>query len=242
MLPENPHILSLTGIGASSTGGGGGSTPAVVQVQNNIDTSGAAFTSFSVPITTNPGDLLVAFVRESSNGTDNFTVTDSAGQTWTQTPSGYANESDTGPRSGLFSIVSPVALTSVTVNYTTSGGVIKPGIMVMEISGAASSGVLDGSVNGGTPGDTTTSTSGSLTMTNANDILIFATDASGNETGWTAGPGYAIPNNKLAVGASGSNIRMAMQCAVVSSTQSTVKTSMSYTNANYNGNIFAAFK
>jgi len=35
---------------------------------------------------------------------------------------------------------------------------------------------------------------------------------------------------------------MAMQYAVVSSTQSAVKTSMSYTNANWNGNIFAAFE
>src|SRR5439155_1453625 len=98
------QTVSLTGTGCPSTGcgGGGGSTPAVVQVQNNIDVSGAAFASFSVPITTNSGDLLVAFVRESSNGTDNFTVTDSAGQTWTQTASGYNNESNTGPRTGMF--------------------------------------------------------------------------------------------------------------------------------------------
>ena len=81
----SPQAASLTGTGEAA----GGSGPAFVQVQNNIDVSGAAFTSFSVPITTNPGDLLVAFVRESSNGTDKFTVTDSAGQTWTQSASGY---------------------------------------------------------------------------------------------------------------------------------------------------------
>src|SRR5205807_10589968 len=118
---------------------------------------------------------------------------------------------------------------------------IKPGVMVMEISGASVSGVLDGAANGGAT-STTSSTSGSLTTFNANDILIFATDTSGNETGWTAGPGYAIPNNKVMIGASGSNVRMAMQYAVVSSSQSAVKTSMSYTNAAWNGNIFAAFK
>ena len=143
---------------------------------------------------------------------------------------------------GMFFVANSAAVTSVTVNYTTAGGVIKPGIMVMEISGAASSAGSDGSVNSGAAGDTTTSTSGSLTTTNANDILIFATDTSGNEAGWTAASGYAIPNNKLMIGASGSNVRMAMQVAVVSSVQTNTTTGMSYANSNWNGNIFAAFK
>src|SRR5207245_9685409 len=155
----SPQAATLTGTGEAATGSG----PAFVQVQNNIDTTGAAFTTFSVPITTNPGDLLVAFVRESSNGTDNFTVTDSAGQIWIQTPSGYKNESNTGPRVGMFYMANSAAVSSVTVNYSTPGGVIKPGIMVMEISGAA---VADGSVNGGTAASTTTSTSGGLLTSN----------------------------------------------------------------------------
>jgi centrosomal CEP192-like protein len=232
----SPQTVSLTGTGQTTV------SAALVQVQNNIDTSGAAFTSFSVPITTQPGDLLVAFVRESSNGTDNFTVNDSAGQAWSLTASGYKNESSSGPRIGMFYMANSAAVTTVTVHFTTSGGVIKPGIMVMEISGAASTGVLDGSVNNASGASVTTSPSGSLTTTNANDILIFATDTAGNETGWTAGTGYAIPNNKLVIGASGSNVRMAMQYAVVSSVQSGTKTSMTYTNAAWNGNIFAAFK
>ena len=110
------------------------------------------------------------------------------------------------------------------------------------ISGAAISGVLDGSVTNASGTSVTTSSSASLSTTNANDILIFATDAAGNETGWTAGPGYAIPNNELAIGASGSNIRMAMQYAVVSSVQTNTTTSMTYPNSAWNGNIFAAFK
>jgi hypothetical protein len=114
--------------------------------------------------------------------------------------------------------------------------------MVFEISGAASSGVADGSANNGTASNTTTSTSGSLTPTNANDILIFATDASGNESGWTAGAGYVIPNNSVTTGGSGSNLRMAMQYTVVTSAQTNTTTGMTYTNSNWNGNIFAAFK
>jgi len=142
----------------------------------------------------------------------------------------------------MFFVANSASVTSVTVHYTTSGGVIKPAIMVMEISGGASSSVADGSVNSGTASSTTTSTSGSLTTTNANDILIFATDASGDETGWTAGTGYAIPNNQVTRGASGSDVRMAMQYKVVSSAQTGATTSMTYLNSNWNGNIFAAFK
>src|SRR5439155_23622521 len=64
------YVYNTKGSATSSTSfTGGGSAPAVVQVQNNIDVSGTFFTSFSVPITTQPGDLLVAFARESSNAT-----------------------------------------------------------------------------------------------------------------------------------------------------------------------------
>src|SRR5439155_1074879 len=151
---------------------------------NNIDTTTTAHTSFSVPITTNPGNLLVAFVRESSNSTDNFTVTDSAGQTCTRTPSGYKNEAATGPRIGMFYIANSAAVTSVTAKYTTPGGVIKPGIIVMEISDAAISAVADGSVNNASGASVHGSSSGSLTTTNANDILILATDPGTDEPGW----------------------------------------------------------
>ena len=235
----SPQTVSLTGTGESPTG----APLAFVQVQNNIDTSGTAFSMFSVPITTNPGHLLVAFVRESSNATDNFTVTDSAGQTWLPITQ-YVNESSTGPRIGMFYMANSAAVSSVAVHYTTSGGVVKPGIMVMEISGAVGIGtqVSDGVRPSASGSSTTTSQSGPLFTSNASDILIFATDAAGNETGWTAGPGYAIPNNKLAIGASGSNIRMAMQYAVVSSVQANTTTSMTYPNSAWNGNIFAAFQ
>ena len=114
--------------------------------------------------------------------------------------------------------------------------------MVMEISGAASSGVADGSVNNASGAAALASSSKALSTTNANDILIFATDTGNNETGWTAGTGYAIPNNNLAPGASGSNVRMAMQYAVVSSVQTNTTTSMTPANSAWNGNIFAAFK
>src|SRR5205807_6267220 len=88
----------------------------------------------------------------------------------------------------------------------------------------------------------TTSSSGSLSTKNANDILIFATDTASNETGWTGGSEYTIPNNNLAIGASGSNVRMAMQYAQPGVIWSGTKTLVFYKNSAWNGNIFAAFK
>src|SRR5439155_1758184 len=101
---------------------------------------------------------------------------------WTQTSSGYKNGSATGPRTGMFYMANSAAVTSVTAHYSTSGGVIKPGILVMEMSGAATSSVADGSVNNASGASVGTSSSGSLSTTNANDILVFATDTSGDET------------------------------------------------------------
>src|SRR5207245_10192388 len=131
-------------------------------------------------------------------------------RSWPLTVSVYENESSSGPRVGMFYVANSKAVTSVTAHYATSGGVIKPGIMVMEISGASISGAANGSVNNGTA-STTNSTSGSLATTNANDILIFATDAAGDQTDWAPGPGYAIPNNDVTNGGRGSNVGMAIE-------------------------------
>ncbi|PYV19688.1 MAG: hypothetical protein DMG21_00910 [Acidobacteria bacterium] len=210
----SPQISSLSGTG--TTAGGLGAPFAEVQVQNNLDLVNTV-TSLTVNITSQPGDLLVAFVREGSSSTDNFTVSDSAGQTWTLTRSGYLNESTTGPRIGMFYMANSAAVTGVTAHYTAGGGVTKPGMIVMEISGAA-------------------------TTTYPSDMLIFATDAASTESSWTAGTGYTIPNNKVLAGASGSNARQAMQFLIVSSTQTNSTTSMTYGSSNWNGNIFAAFK
>src|SRR5205814_9199730 len=112
-----------------TTAGGLGAPFAEVQVQNNLDLVNTV-TSLTVNITSQPGDLLVAFVREGSSSTDNFTVSDSAGQTWTLTRSGYLNESTTGPRIGMFYMANSAAVTSVTAHYTAAGGVTKPGMIV----------------------------------------------------------------------------------------------------------------
>src|SRR5205814_2255682 len=141
-------------------------TTGAPQTVTLTNSGSSALTISSISITgTNSGDFAQ---------TNNCTGPDSAGQTWTQTSSGYENESSAGPRSGMFYVANSAAVTSVRARYTTSGGVIKPGIMVMEISGAAISAVADGSVNNASGASVHVSPSGRLTTTHAHDILIFA--------------------------------------------------------------------
>jgi len=50
------------------------------------------------------------------------------------------------------------------------------------------------------------------------------------------------PEQQVTTGGSGSNARMAMQYKVVTTTQASTTTGMTYTTSNWNGNILAAFK
>src|SRR5260370_19798331 len=106
-----------------------------------------------------------------------------------------------------------------------------------EVSGADTSAPGDGSVNSSLTGSGVTSlTSGSLTTTDANDILIYGARTQSNEATWTAGSGYNIPVN-------GSNTRQGMEYEIVSTTQSGVTTSMSWSSGTPGASgIFAAFK
>ena len=218
-----------------------GSAPplAVVQAQQNLNAN-SGVTSIAANITTTAGDLLVAFVREGSNATDNFTVTDSQGQTWTL--AGY-NSFSSSERCGIYYMPNSAAVTSVTAKYTTSGGVIRAGIVVYEISGAATSSPVDAGPIGTSFGSTQSSiTSASLTTTNAKDILIFAVDVSGNQSGTN---NSFVPGGGFSFAATGSatDARQAVAYEIVSLTQTNLTTSMSWGTAVGNGaSQFVAFK
>jgi len=130
-------------------------------------------------------------------------------------------------------------LTSVTCAW--SGGINgRVQAVVYDISGAASSGIEDSSVNStntNNVSDFFSNASGNnLTTTNANDILLFGVRVTANQNNFAAGTNYTIPS-----GASGQRSTMAYR--IVSSTQSAVSTDISYPNATINGQgIFAAFK
>lgn len=210
---------------------------AFVQVANNLNTA-TGQTSLALTISTTKGNLLVALVREGLNSTDAFTVSDSGGNTWNQTSSGYATPTGSSGRTGMFYSKTTAANTSVTANFSTVGGVSNTTIIVIEFSGLVSN-PADGSVNSTiVPG--TTLTSGTLTTARPNDVLIYGVGVGGNQTTWTQGTGFTIPNNNNATGANGSNNRSAIQYKIVSALFNST-TSMT-DNASFSmAGIFAGF-
>jgi hypothetical protein len=210
-----------------------------VQTQNNF--SSTAVTSLTVNITTTAGNFLVVAVEQGTNNTDTMLVSDSAGNTYTRTTSSYVSQSAASRAAMYWTGQNVGSVTSVKVTFSTGGGTSNCEIIVFEVSGMAVSSAEDSSVNSTNAGSTSL-TSGSLTTTNANDILVFFNRVGANQTSWTAGTSYTIPNNNNASGNSGSNLRMAMQYEIVSSTQSAVTTTMSHNGSTGEAGVFAGFK
>jgi hypothetical protein len=202
----------------------------------NLDLSSAGHASITVNISTSAGNLLVAWCSEGTNNTDTPRVSDSASNAWTQVGS-YVSRSDNVNRAGLFYAKNAAAVTSVTCTFSTAGGINHPRLMIWEIAGADTASPLDTSVGVNNGASGLISTSGALTTTNANDILILATDVSTNQTSpfYTAGSGYTIPTNAAAV-------RLGMEYKITTSTQSNVTASMTHTVSSLYDSIFAAFK
>ncbi len=201
----------------------------VVNVWNNIDDTTTLAPTISVSITNAAGHALVACVREGTNNADQFTVTDDAAQSWVKTTSGYEQVNTSGELA-CFLRPSSAALATVTASFTTSGGVSKRSIIVLEIGGAASSALEDVSVNSGgvTDGVNATLVSGPLSTSTANEMLVFYVGLGDDVTAWTPGAGFTIPNNQIGPGNSGANVRTAIEARVVSAVQSGTVTSMSW--------------
>ena len=211
----------------------------MVQAQQNFNAN-SSVTSLTATIATSAANLLVAFVREGSNATDNFTVSDSAGQHWTLAAYNSFGSTD---RSAIFYMANSAAVSSVTATFTTSGGVTRPGIVVYEIAGAATSSPLDAGPTSNFFNATQTSlSSNALTTNSTNDILIFAVDLSVSQSGsnnsFVPGSGFTFP----ATGAA-NDARQAVSYEVVSSGQNNVTTTMSWGTASGQGSSqFVAFK
>ena len=197
--------------------------------QNGVTAS----TAVTVNITTTSGNAVVVWCTQGANNTSTLTITDSASQAgWTQTSSGYASQG-TSDRSAIFYKTNSAALTSVTCTWSGSLSATL-GATVFELGGIAASSAEDSSVNN-SQAATTTATSGSLSTTSANDILLFGVRWSGAVTSPTAGSGYTLPANATST-------RTTMQYKIVSAAQSAVTTTLTWTNSVNNANAFAAFK
>lgn len=208
---------------------------AFVQAKNNS----AVGTATTVTITTTTGNLLVLVVYEGVNSTSTMSVTDTAGNTWTQV-GGYVTSS--GDRFAMF--YSPGASSVTSVTATWSGGISATvPVVVIEFSGVATGTPLDSNAaNPATSSGTTSATSitsGSLSTSTATDVLIFGVGLGVSETGMTADTvhGYTLP-----AGGTTSNQRATITYKIVSSLQSASTTFVNFnTGTSTRTSIFAAF-
>ncbi|MGH9538002.1 MAG: hypothetical protein ACRD3H_08760, partial [Terriglobales bacterium] len=199
----------------------------------NFATSSTA--SVVVSCTVPLGDLAGVYVRLGGSATGTWTITDSAGQTYQQTSSGYSAFGSGGHRSRMDYHANSAALTSVTVNFSPNAA--SASVIVFHIPGMAVSNPEDNSVNsddGGVAG--TNLNSGALSTTNPNDILVYGVALSTDAGTISAGSSYAIPSNGT------SNNRAAIEWKAVSSIQSGVTAAMPWTNSVNSNSVFGAFK
>jgi hypothetical protein len=201
----------------------------VAQSAANINT-GTGNTSLTVTLgaASTAGNLLVAFVRQGENQTDTPTIT---GWTVVGDTTGWGTS-----RARMLYRENAPSVSSVTVNYSTGGGVTRPSMVVMEISGAATTSPLDSWAQA-TEGTIVVSTlaSGALTTTNANDIIVFGQDVGGDQASWTQPAGFTLP-------ATAQDVRDALAYQVVSATQAGITPAFTWPSAYLAQNIIAAFK
>lgn len=201
-------------------------------VSNSNPGSNAAVT---VSITVSAGHAVFVFASERTNSTSTVTISDSATQSYTQTVSGYTSQNT---RAGLFIKANSAALTSVTSTWDAAKS--DPALTVCDFSGMATASIEDTSVNSNTAGFATSLTSGTFTTTNANDALIYCISGD-NLTGQTfvVGAGYTIPAGGV-IPAAG-NSEQVCQYKLVSATQASQTTSMTFANSRTQS-VFVALK
>lgn len=182
------------------------------------------------------GTLVIVSARENSDSTSTWTITDSAGQTYTQTASGYIDDASTNNRMDVRWTANSANITSVTANF----GVAKATttILVCFISGAVTSTPEDTSTNSFLSGFVTTINSNSggstFTTTHASDMLIYVVGMSGGTTSPVVDTGYTL-------GAYSGN-RHALEWKTVSSTQTGQFTTLSWTSSAHAEGVFVAIK
>src|SRR6266849_9370973 len=108
----------------------------VVQAKN----SQVVGTAVTVTISTTKGNLLVVCAYQGANNTSTLSISDTAGNTWTQA-GGYGSAS-AASRIAMFYVANAAAVTSVTATWSGSLSATIP-CVVYEISGADPSSPFD---------------------------------------------------------------------------------------------------
>lgn len=179
------------------------------------------------------GDAAIAVVSNVTSGTATFTVSDSASQIWTQVGCGYSTKSP--DRSSVFWVANSAVLTSVTATISAT---VSSRIVVLEFSGMAKSSLEDGTCipNGDVSATSATSSPATFSTLNPNDVLIFGVNADSTANPFTPGSGYTIPTGGIA------NNGTAVQYQIVSSKQTNISATMTWTTARQWTSTLAAFK
>lgn len=220
---------------AINGGTAGGATPANSATCTPAFISGTSLTT-TVTCTIAAGHTGILFTSEDSSNTATATVSDSGGNTWTQTTSGYSSAGgSTLVRSAIFTAPIVTGVTSVTVNWSTS--VSFSLAVLMDFTGMATSSLEDASVNINSNSlQVSTLTSGALTTTHASDVLFYGLRTDGSSGGFTVGSGYTLPANGV------SNVRGMMQYKIVAATQAGVTTAATWATPAAAGSIFTGIK
>lgn len=203
---------------------------AIVFVQFASNQTASTSTVVTPSATTTSGNLLVAIVYEDASNSSTLGITDSASQTWLQVGSTITIGN---AALAMFYKANSTAVTTITGTSTTSATLP---VCVYEISGIATSLPLDGFATASNVATGLSLTSGALTTTNANDILIFGAGKSSAETGsWTAGSGFTTQTPVT-------NARANIERKTVAATQAATTTTLTWGSTGVDRlGIFAAF-
>ncbi|HEY4210838.1 MAG TPA: LysM peptidoglycan-binding domain-containing protein [Steroidobacteraceae bacterium] len=189
----NAAVLSTTtttsqtyNLNAAALTAGGTATPAYVQGNSNDPQSPTNTVSVTFTSAQTAGHLNVIAIGWNNATSTISSVTDTAGNTYTLAI-GPTTASGNGRQSIYYAKnINAAAANSNTVTVTFSGSVPYPDLRATEYSGINTTSPLD--VTKGASGSSTSTSSGSVTTTNANDLIIAANYVANSTS--AAGSGY----------------------------------------------------
>jgi len=171
------------------------SGPALVQTGSAIEKSAATSLAGSFPTISTGGDLLVLTASVYSGATNRITsVTDSAGNTWTEVSafdsSGHYSDGE------IWYAANAKATTTVTVHVASATTI---SFEILEFSGVATSAPLDASAGASNTG--TSASSGSATPSSANELAVGFVAGHGNSEALTPNAaGYTTEPQQTSTG------------------------------------------
>jgi hypothetical protein len=190
-----PYTVTITGTGTSAThtttfaltvNAPTGTAPQLVESASGTETTSSTALNGSFPVPTTAGDLLVLSASVYTGATNPITsVTDSAGNTWTRIGTAHfvAGHYSDGE---MWYSANAKPVTTVTVH---NGSAASVSFEAQEFSGVATTNPLD--VSAGTANTGTAASSGSVTTTAANELVVGFVAGHNNAQAITVtSPGY----------------------------------------------------